>query len=310
MRPVSIAHTWRPRDTPISADSAAVGRFAPSPTGPLHFGSVVAAVASFLAARAAGGRWLLRIDDLDPPRTEPGATAAILATLAALELHWDGPVVYQSERSAAYRAALADLARAGATYACACSRRRVGAGPYPGTCRGLGLADGAGRTLRVKVDAVPITFEDRVQGAYGQALATHCGDFVVRRADGIAAYHLACVVDDAAAGVSEVVRGVDLLESTPRQIHLQRLLGLPQPRYAHPATVLDAAGHKLSKQTYAKPVTPATAPPALYHAVRFLGLDPPASLAGAAPAGLLAWAVPHWRWSALPARPRRYDWDA
>lgn len=295
---------------PSNPEAVATGRFAPSPTGPLHFGSVVAAVASYVAARAAGGRWLLRIDDLDPPRTEAGAGAAILATLAALALDWDGPPVYQSERSAAYRAALTTLGQAGATYACACSRRVVGAGAYPGTCRGRGLADGVGRTLRVKVDALPIAFEDRVQGAYCQTLSTHCGDFVVRRADGIAAYHLACVVDDAAVGVTEVVRGVDLIESTPRQLHLQRLLGLPQPRYAHVATVLDAAGAKLSKQTHAQAVTAATAPRALFHALRFLGLDPPASAAAAGPAELLAFARAHWQWSALPARSRRYDWEA
>lgn len=285
-----------------------VGRFAPSPTGPLHFGSVVAAVAGFLAARAAGGRWLLRIDDLDPPRTAPGAAAAIIEMLAALNLQWDGAVVHQSERGEAYRAALADLARAGALYACACSRRVVGAGPYPGTCRGRGLADGVGRALRVRVDALPIAFEDRIQGLCARTLADDCGDFVVRRADGIAAYHLACVIDDAAAGVSDVVRGVDLLESTSRQIHLQRLLGLPQPRYAHHATVLDAAGDKLSKQTHAQPVTAASASSALYHAVRFLGLAPPAALAGAAPAELLGWALPRFRWAALPVEPRRYEW--
>lgn len=290
--------------------SAPVGRFAPSPTGPLHFGSVVAAVASWLEARAAGGRWLLRIDDLDPPREVGGAADTILRTLAALALEWDGEVVWQSRRGDAYAAALARLARAGASFPCACTRREVGAGPYPGTCRD-GLPPGRhGRAVRVRVDAARIVLHDAVQGRSESVLASDCGDFVVRRADGLVAYHLAVVVDDAAAGVTEIVRGVDLLDSTPRQIYLQQLLGLPRPRYAHLPVVLGAHGRKLSKQTGAPPVRPQDAGAALFHALAFLGLAPPLALTGAPPAELLAWALPRWRLT-LPGRESRaYAWPA
>ena len=286
--------------------TAVVGRFAPSPSGPLHFGSIVTAVASFLDARAQGGRWLLRIDDLDPPRIEAGATARILVTLEALALEWDGAVVYQSARSAAYGQALAELAARAQIYACHCSRKDIGAGPYLGTCRTASRpVTGAEGAWRVRVDDQPICIADGIQGDYIQNLAHHCGDFVVRRADGVYAYHLAAVVDDAWSGVTQVTRGSDLLESTPRQVHLQRLLGLPSPRYAHLPVVLDTHGAKLSKQTYAPAVDAVGAPHALFHALHFLGLAPPADQAGSAPAELLAWALARWRLSALTpaARP-------
>ena len=193
-----------------------VGRFAPSPSGPLHFGSVVTAVASFLDARAQGGRWLLRIDDLDPPRIAVGATDRILATLEALALEWDGAVVYQSARSEAYAQALAQLLEGEQAYRCRCARKDLGAGPYPGTCRQADLsATGARLAWRVRVDDHAIRINDCVQGEYVQRLAQHCGDFVVRRADGVYAYHLAAVVDDAWSGVTHITRGSDLLESSP-----------------------------------------------------------------------------------------------
>lgn len=278
--------------------TAVVGRFAPSPTGPLHFGSVVSAVASFLDVRAQGGRWLLRIDDLDPPRIEAGAAERILITLEALALHWDGAVVFQSARSEAYAQALAQLTALGQVYVCHCSRKDIGVGPYPGTCR---TGNGSAKTgaWRVRVDNQPICIADCVQGAYMQNLTQHCGDFVVRRADGIFAYHLAAVVDDAWSGVTQITRGSDLLESTPRQVHLQRLLGLPTPRYAHLPVVLDADGAKLSKQTYAPAIDAGNANRALFQALTFLGLAPPAELRGAAAEQLLAWALPHWCLSAL-----------
>ncbi|MEQ9060036.1 MAG: tRNA glutamyl-Q(34) synthetase GluQRS [Gammaproteobacteria bacterium] len=278
-----------------------VGRFAPSPTGPLHQGSVVAAVASWLDARAGGGRWLLRIDDLDPPREVAGAANLIIETLLALGLEWDGEIVYQSRRDAAYAAALDALEAAGWLFPCACTRAMVGRGPYPGTCRAGVPAGRRARALRVRVDAAAIVFEDRVQGRLEHRLADTCGDFVVRRADGLIAYHLAVVVDDAAAGISDVVRGVDLVDSTPRQIHLQHLLGLPVPRYAHIPVVCDARGVKLSKQSGAPGVLPAQAPAALAAALRFLGLPPPAELAGAPVATLLGWALPRWPSSDLRA---------
>ncbi|MCC6705938.1 MAG: tRNA glutamyl-Q(34) synthetase GluQRS [Gammaproteobacteria bacterium] len=284
-----------------------VGRFAPSPTGPLHFGSVVTAVASYVDVHAQGGQWLLRIDDVDLPRIERGATAGILTTLEALSLPWDGQVIYQSARGAAYAEALAKLEARQLIYRCQCSRKTIGPRAYPGTCRAKRLrGDGACLAWRVKVDDEPVVVDDVVQGRYAQQLASHCGDFVLRRADGVYAYHLATVVDDAWSGVTQVTRGSDLLESTPRQIHLQRLLGLPTPRYAHLPVVLDTHGDKLSKQTHAPAVTPANAATAMFHALAFLGLAPPPESLGADCGQLLAWALPRWSLAAIEPAARAY----
>ncbi|WP_369613480.1 tRNA glutamyl-Q(34) synthetase GluQRS [Marichromatium sp. PS1] len=259
------------------------GRFAPSPTGPLHFGSLVTAVASHADARAHGGEWLVRIEDLDRPREVAGAARAILDTLAAFGMRHDGPVCYQHDRLAAYDAALAQLAARGLTYPCGCSRaeiarraRRGSEGPiYPGTCR-AGLPRGrAPRTIRMRTDSTPVEFDDRVFGPRTQDLEQAVGDFVLRRADAIHAYQLAVVVDDAWQGIDQVVRGADLLDSTPRQIRLQRALGLPQPDYAHVPLVLDPEGRKLSKRLAAAPVDPADPLPALRRAWAFLGQPPP-----------------------------------
>ena len=244
------------------------GRFAPSPTGPLHFGSLVAALASWLDARAARGRWLVRIEDLDRPREAPGSATDILRTLERLGLFWDGEVLYQSRRREHYAAALRRLAPQ--CYACGCTRREIadsslalaadGARIYPGSCR-AGLAAGrSARAVRVRTEAAPIEFIDRVQGPQRQSLERDVGDFVLLRADGQFAYQLAVVVDDALQGVTDVVRGADLLGSTARQIHLQRLLGIPTPRYLHVPVALSAAGGKLSKQTGARS-SPAGPPP-------------------------------------------------
>jgi glutamyl-Q tRNA(Asp) synthetase len=239
-----------------------IGRFAPSPTGPLHFGSLVAALASYAAARSTGGRWLLRMEDLDKPREQPGAADDILRTLDKLGLEWDGPVIYQSTRLERYRAVLDDLARRGFAYPCACTRREQedsalaidGSRIYPGTCR-RGLAPGkAARAVRVRTHGAPIGFADTVQGWLEQRVETEVGDFVLLRADGITAYQLAVVVDDLDQGITDVVRGADLLDSTARQIHLQRLLGARTPRYAHVPVAVNAAGEKLSKQTGARPL--------------------------------------------------------
>lgn len=265
-----------------------VGRFAPSPTGPLHFGSLVAALASWLDARAARGRWLVRMEDLDAPRVQPGAAEDILRTLERLGLHWDGPVAYQSGRRALYRAALEKLGDR--TYPCACTRREIadsslglatdGAPIYPGTCRS-GLPRGkAARALRLRV-ASTIRFEDRVQGVQEQVLERDVGDFVLLRADGQFAYQLAVVVDDAAQGVTDVVRGADLLDSTARQIFLQRLMGLPTPRYLHVPVVLTAAGQKLSKQTGAVAIDLDAPQRELRRALAFLGQPESDSLADA-----------------------------
>lgn len=237
-----------------------IGRFAPSPTGPLHKGSLVAALASYLDAKAHRGKWLVRIEDIDEARTVPGAAEAILECLAAFGMHWDGEVVWQSRRKALYEATFARLGSH--AYACGCTRREIadsrigvasdGAAVYPGTCR-IGLAPGkTARAYRLRVPehaSASISFEDRWMGRVTQNLASEVGDFVLKRADGFWAYQLAVVVDDADQGVTDVVRGADLLDSTPRQIYLQRLLGLPTPRYLHVPVVTNAAGEKLSKQT-------------------------------------------------------------
>ena len=276
-----------------------VGRFAPSPTGPLHFGSLVAALASWLDARCAGGRWLVRIEDLDQPRVIPGAADAILRQLEACGLEWDGPVLRQSARLDLYRGALEHLK--GSSYPCACTRRELedsalaidGSRIYPGTCRG-GIAPGkAPRATRLRTSNEPIRFIDRVQGEVMQSLESEIGDFVVLRADGLFTYQLAVVVDDAAQGITDVVRGADLLDSTTRQIYLQRLLGFASPRYMHVPVAANAAGEKLSKQTQAADAGQADLPRAL----RFLGLPVPVDL----PAHeLLNWALTQWDAARIP----------
>lgn len=237
------------------------GRFAPSPTGPLHAGSLAAALASWLDARAHGGAWLVRIEDLDPPREVPGATGEIIHTLARFGLESDEAVVLQSRRAALYEVAFARLRAAGLVYPCTCSRKDVEdaaraaglkAGVYPGTCR---ERPSSARTLaawRVRVPDATVAFADRACGRYAQDLAREVGDFVVRRADGLWAYQLAVVVDDAEQGITDVVRGADLLDNTPRQIFLQRALGFATPRYLHVPVVTNERGEKLSKQTGAR----------------------------------------------------------
>jgi glutamyl-Q tRNA(Asp) synthetase len=276
-----------------------VGRFAPSPTGALHFGSLLAALASWLDARRAGGRWLVRMEDLDSPRVKPGAADAILRQLETFGLEWDGAVLYQSARLDLYRNAIESLRTH--CYPCACTRKELedsslaidGSRIYPGTCR-AGLAPGkSARAVRVRTTMEPIRFADRVQGEISQSLERDIGDFVVQRADGLFAYQLAVVVDDAAQGVTDVVRGADLLDSTTRQIHLQRLLGHATPRYLHLPVATNAKGEKLSKQTQAAEVCSADIPGAL----RFLGMDPPAGIASRE---LLGWASRHWDPARIP----------
>ena len=285
-----------------------IGRFAPSPTGPLHVGSLVAAVASWLDARAAGGRWLVRMEDLDRPRCVPGAADTILRQLEAYGLAWDGEVLYQSQRDDAYAAALDQLKSARHAYPCACTRSQLATAPknaegetiYPGTCR-AGLPPGATpRAWRVRVGDVSACFQDRVHGSLCQPLATDVGDFVVKRADGLFAYQIAVVVDDAFQGISDIVRGADLLWNTPRQIHLQALLGLPSPRYAHVPLVTNAAGQKLSKQTLAPALPVSGCSAALADALATLGHPPPAELQEASPDQLLQWASAHWQIENVP----------
>lgn len=278
------------------------GRFAPSPTGPLHAGSLLAALGSWLLARRAGGQWLVRIEDLDPPREVAGAAEAQLATLAAFGLVSDAPVVRQSARHDLYRAALEQLLAGSQAFPCSCSRselaaqggihrRCVAAAPRPRPAIRLRVADGS-----------VVAFEDGLQGAVVQDVAAEVGDFVLLRADGCWAYQLAVVVDDAEQGITDVVRGADLLDSTPRQILLQRALGLPVPRHLHLPLLLDAQGHKLSKSSAALPVDAADPVPALQHCWTLLGQDPAPLRSAKSPDALLRCALSHFDEARLPTR--------
>ncbi len=253
-----------------------IGRFAPSPTGSLHFGSLVAATASYLAARQAGGKWLLRIEDLDKPREQPGAANAIIQTLADYGFEWDGDILYQSQRQEAYHVALAALQ----THTYSCTRSRKGLPTLP--------------AIRLRTHDDPICFTDTIQGEYCQHLASDVGDFVLLRADGLFAYQLAVVVDDAFQGVNQVVRGADLLDNTPRQIWLQHLLGFAQPTYAHVPLVLNEYGQKLSKQTLAPAINTNQRIPTLVAALRFLRQPCPDAHEFATLTDCWNWAITHW----------------
>ncbi len=279
------------------------GRFAPSPSGPLHFGSLVAALGSYLDAKHHQGRWLVRIEDLDTPRTLGGAASDILRTLETYGLHWDEDIIYQSRRTAAYEEAFYRLKDTGTVYPCACSRKEIADSAvqrddeliYPGTCRN-GIAQGRdARTCRVRVNDTRISFTDRMQGNIAQDLANEAGDFVVLRADGLFAYQLAVVVDDATQGITDVVRGADLLYSTPRQIYLQQLLGLATPAYMHLPVAVNAQGQKLSKQTLAQPVEKNNAASTLFNALVFLRQNPPTEMRPGTIAEMMAWAVANWQ---------------
>lgn len=292
------------------------GRFAPSPTGPLHFGSLIAALGSYLDARAQSGDWLVRMEDTDPPREMPGAADRILHSLEAHGLTWDESVRYQSRQHDAYEAALEQLAQQSDVFGCCCSRKQVveraqemglPAGIYPGTCRQRDSGDASARAIRLRVGNTTIRFSDRLQGPYQQQLAQEVGDFVLRRADGLYAYQLAVVVDDADQGISDIVRGADLLDNTPRQIFLQRRLGLPTPRYMHLPVANAANGQKLSKQNLAPPLDDQCATANVAAALRFLNLAPPDELVGADVEELLQWAVRHWMPEQLP---RQHDLSA
>ena len=286
------------------------GRFAPSPSGPLHFGSLVAAVGSYLDARSQGGEWLVRIEDVDGPRTVPGAASGILRTLESFGFEWAGEVWVQSCRLDAYHAALVRLQLDGLVYPCACSRREItvmarrksvdGGLLYPGTCRDGLSADKAARAWRLRVPDREFVFSDRVQGDCRQNLEHEVGDFVLFRADGQYAYQLAVVVDDAAQGINAVVRGVDLLDSTARQIWLQQCLGLPTPSYAHLPVAVNAVGEKLSKQTLAPAVASERGSALLAEVCTFLGNPVPAELVGAPLGEFWAWAIGAWAMTRVP----------
>lgn len=286
-----------------------IGRFAPSPTGPLHFGSLLAALGSYLQARQAGGEWLIRIDDLDEPRVVPGAAERIVATLDAFGFEWTGAIVYQSRRLHLYAEALERLRISDCLYECSCSRAQIAAAAgdteeprYPGTCRHRVAPHHVATAWRMRTSAGAVEFIDRIQGVQSQDVASTVGDFVVRRRDGLFAYHLAVVVDDADQGITEVVRGADLLNSTPRQIVLQRALGLMTPDYCHLPLAVDADGRKLSKSEQSQAVDPANATHVLWHALAALGQDPPLALAHAPLREMWSWAIARWTLTPLVGR--------
>lgn len=276
------------------------GRFAPSPTGPLHLGSLLAATASWVDVRHRGGRWLLRIEDIDPPREQPGAADDILRTLEAHALTWDGPVLWQHERHAAYDAALQSLRARGLVYACRCSRSALAAAGVPdclGACRHADYASGAWR-LSVQ-DAPPMHWQDALHGPQCDDLRQQCGDFVLKRRDGLPAYQLAVVVDDAASGVTTVMRGADLFDNTARQCWLQQQLGLSRPEYLHLPLLLQPDGCKLSKQNHAPPLAP-TPSANLCQVLHWLGQNPPRDLQQATPEQVLAWGCANWSRADIP----------
>ncbi len=285
----------RPAPPEIVPDKGYVGRFAPSPSGPLHFGSLLAAVASYCDARAHNGRWLVRMEDIDQPRCVPGADRMILDTLQRFGFKHDGEVLYQSlpERQHAYATALSRLRQKDRLFYCTCSRRQIRPFPvYPGTCRKRRQPPRDEHATRVLVPEQNIAIVDRIQGHFEQNLAQDCGDFIVFRKNGLYAYQLAVVVDDADQGITDVVRGIDILDSTPRQVFLQQCLGLPTPRYAHIPVIVDANGHKLSKQTFARDISNEDPPTLIRYALTALGQpSPPAGLPLSA---LWQWAITHW----------------
>lgn len=284
------------------------GRFAPSPTGPLHFGSLVAAVGSYLDAKSNGGAWLLRMDDLDQSRTVAGAADLILKSLENLGMAWDETVMHQSKRSEAYEAALMALRKRKLIYPCACSRREIADsavggldGPvYPGTCRKGLLAGRAARAERIITDNNRIELKDAIQGKIVHSLERQVGDFVVKRADGYFAYQLAVVVDDADQGITDIVRGADLLDSTTRQIYLQQLLGYATPRYAHLPVAVNVLGEKLSKQTLAAPIDDADPVATLNAVLEFLGQDRIEDAGAGALAEFWKRAITNWKLERVP----------
>lgn len=279
-----------------------VGRFAPSPTGPLHAGSLVAAMGSYLDCLQHQGRWLLRMEDLDPPREVPGAANAILRSLELHGFEWSGPVVYQSTRLNRYQHALSVLQATGQLYACRCSRKDLAntgalaarSRAYPGTCRNAGLSSRGGRALRFKVPPGEVFFEDRLQGKWYEDVAATCGDFIVLRRDSLVAYQLAVVVDDAEQGINNVVRGSDLLDSTARQIRLQQALGYRQPAYLHLPLLLGTGGHKLSKQNGAAALDDGRVVANLAAAFNLLNSDQTASQDWSTAGEFWSWARENW----------------
>ena len=279
-----------------------VGRFAPSPTGPLHFGSLVCALASFLDARFHAGRWLVRIEDIDPPREVSGATGTILQQLSDHGLEWDGELLYQSTRSESYREAIAELQNAGSAYYCNCPRQRISSlgGIYDGHCRNRQL-DKQDAAIRLQLAPNSVAgFDDLVQGNYSQNLSAEVGDFVIRRRDGLFSYQLAVTVDDQFQGITHIIRGADLIDSTPRQIHLQQRLGFFTGSrspiiYGHLPVAINGDGQKLSKQNHAAALVAGEESLNLWHALQWLGQQPPVELKNSPVGEILHWAIDSWQ---------------
>jgi len=286
-----------------------IGRFAPSPTGPLHFGSLIAAVASYCEAKTHQGKWLVRMEDLDKPREVKDAADTILHQLEAFGFEWNDTVLYQSQRSNFYADALETLKQKQLIYPCTCTRKEIADSSnafgidgviYPGTCLQHTIKANAPIAWRIKTDNAKISFNDTIQGEISQNLSADIGDFILKRADGLFAYQLAVVVDDAAQGVTHIVRGADLLDSTPRQIYLQQLLGYSTPQYAHVPVASNVAGEKLSKQTLAKPITENDANHLIFETLNFLGQHPDANLKNASLSEIWGWAINHWDIKKVP----------
>ena len=281
--------------------STYVGRFAPSPTGPLHFGSLTAALASYLDARAASGRWLVRIEDIDPPREQPGSTAAILKALEAYQLHWDGDILYQSQRHDAYREALSQLKKTGLAYPCTCTRKQLATylPNYPGFCRNQTKTPDQPHAIRMNGQDAVFSFDDAIQGKQTFNLK-ESGDFIIFRKDGLFAYQLAVTVDDEFQGITHIVRGVDILDSTPRQICLQKALRYRTPHYAHLPVITNETGDKLSKQNLATPLPLHNPEPVMLTAMSALGLPVDDNVRKSTLKDMLEWATSVWRLSFIP----------
>ena len=285
------------------------GRFAPPPTGPLHFGSLVAAVASYCEAKANQGKWLVRMEDLDKPREVKGAAETILRSLDAFGFEWDGEIVYQSKRAELYAEALTTLKNQDLIYPCTCTRKEIADSStklgidgviYPKTCLHRPVKPNLPYSQRIQTNASKITFNDAIQGEISQNLSKQVGDFVLIRADGLFAYQLAVVVDDAAQGVTHIVRGADLLDSTPRQIYLQQRLNLPTPHYAHVPVACNLADEKLSKQTLAEPIDMRLSGQLICSALSFLGQLPPVEIKNADLNDIWHWAIANWALTKVP----------
>lgn len=278
-----------------------IGRFAPSPSGPLHFGSLIAALGSYLQAKSHQGRWIVRMEDLDPPREMPGAADDILRTLEAYGFTWDGGILYQSQRHDAYQSQIDQWLAQGDAYYCQCSRKAIKevGGFYPGTCRNLNQQP-KDSAVRLKVDKPITLFDDQLHGQIALPTAVAGEDFIIRRRDGLFAYNLAVVLDDIEQGITEVVRGADLIEPTGRQIGLYQQLGHAPVSYLHLPLAVTENGNKLSKQNHAPAIDKNNPRPALVAALQFLGLAPPAELAELTVEEILLWGVEHWQLDKLP----------